>query len=36
MKHATGKTGFEYNPKMLEAVGIFKLTATKLTCKGNL
>ena len=36
MEHATGKTGFEYNPKMLEALGIYKLTATKLTFKGNL
>ena len=36
MKQATGKTGFEFNQKMLEAVGIFKLTATKLTCKGKL
>ena len=36
MEHATGKTGFEYNQKMLEALGIYKLTATKLTCKGNL
>ena len=36
MEHATGKTGFEYNPKMIEALGIYKLTATKLTCKGNL
>ena len=36
MKQATGKTGFEFSQKMLEAVGIFKLTATKLTCKGKL
>ena len=36
MEHATGKTGFEYNPKMLEAVGIYKLTASKLTCKAHL
>ena len=36
MKHTTGKSGFEYNPKMLEKLGIYKLTATKLTCKANL
>ena len=36
MKHSTGKSGFEYAPKMLEKVGIYKLTATKLTCKANL
>ena len=36
MEHATGKTGFEYNPKMIEAVGIYKLTASKLTCKARL
>ena len=36
MKHATGKSGFEYVPKMLEKVAIYKLTATKLTCKANL
>ena len=36
MKHATGKSGFEYNPKMLQHVGVYKLTATKLTCKANL
>ena len=36
MEHATGKTGFEYNPKMIEAVGIYKLTASKLTCKAHL
>ena len=36
MEHATGKAGFEYAQKMLEAVGIYKLTATKLTCKGKL
>ena len=33
MEHTTGRSGFEYNPKMLENVGIYKLTATKLTCK---
>ena len=36
MQHSTGKTGFEYGQKMLEVLGIYKLTATKLTCKGNL
>ena len=36
MKQTTGKTGFEYNPKMVEAVCVYKLTATKLTCKANL
>ena len=36
MKHTTGDTGFEYNPKLLEAVAVFKLTATKLTCKAKL
>ena len=36
MKHNTGKSGFEYNPKMLERVGIYKITANKLTCKANL
>ena len=29
MEHATGKTGFEYNPKMIEDIGIYKLNATK-------
>ena len=33
MEHTTGRSGFEYNPKMLENVGVYKLTATKLTCK---
>ena len=36
MEHATGENGFEYNQKMLEHVAIYKLTATKLTCKANL
>ena len=36
MQHTTGKSGFEYNPKMLEHVGVYKLKANKLTCKANL
>ena len=36
MKHVTGTSGFEYNPKMLEHVAVYKLVATKLTCKANL
>ena len=36
MEHATGRPGFEYDPKMIEHVGIYKLTASKLTCKAKL
>ena len=36
MEHTTGKIGFEYNSKMLDCVGIYKLIPTKLTCKGKL
>ena len=36
MNHTTGKSGFEYKPRMIENVAVYKLTSTKLTCKGNL
>ena len=36
MKNSTGKDGFEFNPKMVQNVAIYKLTVEKLTCKGNL
>ena len=36
MKQATGKTDFEYNPRMIQNVGVFKLSVSKMTCKGNL
>ena len=36
MNHTTGKSGFEYKQRMIENVAIYKLTAEKLTCKGNL
>ena len=36
MNHLTGKTDFEYRPKAVENVSIYKLVTTKLTCKGNL
>ena len=36
MKHTTGKSNFEYNPRMLENVQVYQLTVSKLSCKGNL
>ena len=36
MKQTTGKTEFEYNPRMLQNVCVYMLSVTKLTCKGNL
>ena len=36
MKHVSGKTDFEYNPRMVQNVCVYMLIATKLTCKGNL
>ena len=36
MNHTACKSGFEYKPRMVENVAVYKLTSTKLTCKGNL
>ena len=36
MKQTTGKTDFEYNPRMVQNVCVYMLSATKLTCKGHL
>ena len=36
MKHTTGKSGFEYIPRMVQNVAVYKLSVTKLTCKGNI
>ena len=36
MKQATGKTDFEYNPRMVQNVCVYMLSATKLACKGHL
>ena len=36
MKQTTGKTDFEYNPRMIQNVCVYMLSATKLTCKGHL
>ena len=36
MKHSTKKSNFEYEPRMIQNVAVYKLTVTKLTCKGNL
>lgn len=33
MEHNTGKTDWEYKEAMLQAVGVFKLEVTALTCK---
>ena len=36
MKQTTGKTDFEYNPRMVQNVCVYMLSATKLACKGHL
>ena len=36
MRQTTGKTEFEYNPRMFQNVCVYMLSVTKLTCKGNL
>ena len=36
MKQTTGKTDFEYNPRMVQNVCVYMLSATKLTFKGHL
>ena len=36
MRQTTGKKEFEYNPKMLQSVCVYKLSVSKMTCKGNL
>ena len=36
MKQVSTKTDFEYNPRMLQNVCVYRITATKLTCKGHL
>ena len=36
MKHTTGKSGFEYIPRMVQNVAVYKLSVTKLTCKDNI
>ena len=36
MKHTTGKSTFEYNPRMVQNVAIYKLIVSKLSCKGHL
>ena len=36
MKHSTGKSDFEYKKRMVENVAVYKLSVSKLTCKGNL
>ena len=36
MKQNTGKTDFEYNPKMIQNVSVYMLSVTKLSCKGHL
>ena len=36
MNQTTGKTDFEYNPRMVQNVCVYMLSATKLTCKGHL
>ena len=36
MKQNTGKTDFEYNPKMIQNVCVYMLSVTKLSCKGHL
>ena len=36
LKNTTGQSNFEYNPRMVENVAIYKLIVSKLSCKGNL
>lgn len=35
MKHATGKTDWTFEQKMLNAVCVFKLVVEKISCKQN-
>ena len=36
MKQVSTKTDFEYNQRMVQNVCVYRITATKLTCKGHL
>ena len=36
MKQTTGRTDFEYNDRMIQSVYVYKLSVSKMTCKGRL
>lgn len=35
MKQTTGRTEWEYQPKMLEAVAVYRLDVEKMSCKAK-